>query len=247
MRGLIVLAAMIVSTSVFGQECIRPEWGKCVSFPNGGSHTGMSIQKAKDTGGRHPRSRYLRDQRGGDRRLHVRAIYPRRRAVAERRLGRERRRFLLLQEVRQKQGARWHGLAGDKPHAAHRSAANGTAPGRTLHAVPRAFVHPAQTKKPRQMPGLSRQTNAAAALRLLRPRHALIAERHRADALVDELLHAFTLVGLGRVEVALGVRRDAVHAVELARLASAVAERGDFLEGCRARSRAPARSGRRPA
>ena len=47
MRGLIVFAAMVVSTSVFGQECIRPEWGKCVAFPNGGSHTGMSIQKEK--------------------------------------------------------------------------------------------------------------------------------------------------------------------------------------------------------
>src|ERR1700683_2091372 len=48
MRGLIVLAAIAVSsTSVLGQECIRPEWGKCVSFPNGGSHTGMSIQKEK--------------------------------------------------------------------------------------------------------------------------------------------------------------------------------------------------------
>jgi hypothetical protein len=48
MRGLIVLAAMVVSsTSVFGQECIRPAWGKCVSFPNGGSHTGMSIEKEK--------------------------------------------------------------------------------------------------------------------------------------------------------------------------------------------------------
>jgi hypothetical protein len=47
MRGVIVLAAMVVSSSVFGQECIRPEWGKCVSFPNGGSHTGMSIQKEK--------------------------------------------------------------------------------------------------------------------------------------------------------------------------------------------------------
>jgi hypothetical protein len=48
MRGLIVLAAtMIVSTSVFGQECIRPEWGKCVSFPNGGSHTGVSIEREK--------------------------------------------------------------------------------------------------------------------------------------------------------------------------------------------------------
>ena len=47
MRGLIVFAAMIMSTSVFGQECTRPAWGKCVSFPNGGSHTGMSIQKEK--------------------------------------------------------------------------------------------------------------------------------------------------------------------------------------------------------
>src|SRR6266478_1450251 len=47
MRGFIVLAALMVSSSVFGQECIRPEWGKCVSFPNGGSHTGMSIQKEK--------------------------------------------------------------------------------------------------------------------------------------------------------------------------------------------------------
>jgi hypothetical protein len=48
MRGLIVLAAIAVSsTSVLGQECIRTEWGKCVSFPNGGSHTGMSIQKEK--------------------------------------------------------------------------------------------------------------------------------------------------------------------------------------------------------
>src|SRR5260370_26352540 len=47
MRGLVVLAALMASSSVFGQECIRPAWGKCVSFPNGGSHTGMSIQKEK--------------------------------------------------------------------------------------------------------------------------------------------------------------------------------------------------------
>src|SRR5258705_11367371 len=47
MRGLVVLAALMMSSSVFGQECIRPEWGKCVSFPNGGSHTGTSIQKEK--------------------------------------------------------------------------------------------------------------------------------------------------------------------------------------------------------
>src|SRR5258708_35804187 len=47
MGGFVVLAALMVSWSVFGQECIRPEWGKCVSFPNGGSHTGTSIQKEK--------------------------------------------------------------------------------------------------------------------------------------------------------------------------------------------------------
>jgi len=67
MRGFVVLAALMVSSSVFGQECIRPEWGKCVSFPNGGSHTGTSIQK-KRSRRRSLRSRYLRDQRGGDRR-----------------------------------------------------------------------------------------------------------------------------------------------------------------------------------
>src|SRR5262249_17466775 len=63
-----------------------------------------------------------------------------------------------------------------------------------------------------------------------RPGHALIAARLRLDALVDELLHALTLVGLGRVEVALRIRRDAVHAVELPRLAAAVAERGELLQ-----------------
>src|SRR5712691_599707 len=62
------------------------------------------------------------------------------------------------------------------------------------------------------------------------PEHALIAARHGADAPIDELLHALTLVGFGRVEIALGIGRKAVHAVELARLASAVAERGYFLE-----------------
>src|SRR5689334_16306591 len=47
---------------------------------------------------------------------------------------------------------------------------------------------------------------------------------NRADALVRELLDAFSLVGLRRVDVALRVGRDAVDRVELAGLASAVAE-----------------------
>src|SRR5262245_44123264 len=70
----------------------------------------------------------------------------------------------------------------------------------------------------------------AFALRLPGPEHALVAARHRADAFVDELLHALTLVGLGRVDVALGVRSKAVHAVELARLTSAGAEGSDLFQ-----------------
>src|SRR5215467_4394357 len=49
-------------------------------------------------------------------------------------------------------------------------------------------------------------------------------------ALVYELLNSFSLVRLGRVDVALGVRRDAVHGEPLAGLASAVAELGDDVQ-----------------
>src|SRR4051794_2007044 len=62
------------------------------------------------------------------------------------------------------------------------------------------------------------------------PEDALIAGDHVADALVNEFLDALTLPGLGRVDVTLGVGRDRVHAVELAGLAAAVAERGDLFE-----------------
>src|SRR5712692_1900944 len=68
------------------------------------------------------------------------------------------------------------------------------------------------------------------ALSPLRPEHALIAGQHGPDALVDELLQPFPLPGFGRVDVALGIGRDAVHSVELAGLTSAVAERGHLLE-----------------
>ncbi len=47
MRGVIVMAALLASSSVFGQECIRPKWTECVAFPNGGSHSGVSVQKEK--------------------------------------------------------------------------------------------------------------------------------------------------------------------------------------------------------
>jgi hypothetical protein len=96
MRGLIVLAAIAVSsTSVLGQECIRPEWGKCVSFPNGGSHTGMSIQKEKIQAEVTPGPDICvsnEEEIGG-------YTFAQRHAVAECGLGGECRRFLLLQEV----------------------------------------------------------------------------------------------------------------------------------------------------
>jgi hypothetical protein len=44
MRGLIFFAVMTLGSTAFGQTCLRPHWGACVSFPNGGSHTGVSIQ-----------------------------------------------------------------------------------------------------------------------------------------------------------------------------------------------------------
>src|SRR5712692_5642268 len=63
-----------------------------------------------------------------------------------------------------------------------------------------------------------------------RPQHALAAPWNRAYAFVDEFLHALAFVRLGRVEVALRIGGDAVHAVELAGLAPAVAEVGNFLQ-----------------
>src|SRR6516165_5416642 len=62
------------------------------------------------------------------------------------------------------------------------------------------------------------------------PEHALIGSHHIADALVNEFLQAFSLPGFGRIDVALGIGRDAVHTVELAGLTTAVAERGHLLE-----------------
>src|SRR5258706_2981139 len=75
----------------------------------------------------------------------------------------------------------------------------------------------------------SRTAPASERIFLPRPEHALIAG-DSTYALVDKSLHALALVGLGRIEVALGVCCDAVHAVELAGLAAAVAEIADLLE-----------------
>src|SRR5262249_12773137 len=57
-----------------------------------------------------------------------------------------------------------------------------------------------------------------------RPGYALVAGDHAADALEYELLQAFSFPGFGRVEVTLGIGRDIVQPIELAGLASAVAE-----------------------
>src|SRR5258708_463808 len=65
------------------------------------------------------------------------------------------------------------------------------------------------------------------ALPLLRPNHALILLGHRSHAFIHELLHALAVIRLGGVDVAFGIRRDAVDRVELAGLPAAVAEHGE--------------------
>ena len=61
--------------------------------------------------------------------------------------------------------------------------------------------------------------------RRLGPERALVRRRYPANALEHELLQALALPGFGRIDVAFRVHGDAVHAVELARLAPTVAER----------------------
>lgn len=52
--------------------------------------------------------------------------------------------------------------------------------------------------------------NPALSAPLLRPHHSLLLT-HGRDPLVLELLDPFSFVRLGRIDVALGIRRDAVH------------------------------------
>src|SRR5215208_4580789 len=63
-----------------------------------------------------------------------------------------------------------------------------------------------------------------------RPNDALVGSRHRADAFVRKLLEPLSFVRFRRVDVALRVRRDAVHREELTRLTTAIAEARDDLE-----------------
>src|SRR6266567_3135719 len=64
----------------------------------------------------------------------------------------------------------------------------------------------------------------------LRPQCALVLFRHGSETFVDELLHTLAAVGFGGVYVAFRIGGDAVHGVELAGLASAVAEAGEHLK-----------------
>src|SRR5215467_9863019 len=77
---------------------------------------------------------------------------------------------------------------------------------------------------------LQRDSSCCALAAALGPHGALRGSAdHVAHALVLELLDAFSLEGFGRVDVALRIDRDAVHAVELAGLASAAAKRCQFV------------------
>src|SRR5439155_2093301 len=72
-----------------------------------------------------------------------------------------------------------------------------------------------------------------------RPDHALVLLGDRRESLVDELLHALAFVRLGREQVSFRIGRDAVHRVERAGLAAAVAEAGRLGQPLRAAPATP--------
>src|SRR6266566_6550034 len=63
------------------------------------------------------------------------------------------------------------------------------------------------------------------------PDDALVFFGDRSESLVYEPLHALPAIGFAGIDVALGIRGDAVHAVEFAGLPAAFAERGQELQG----------------
>src|SRR5882762_4879416 len=65
---------------------------------------------------------------------------------------------------------------------------------------------------------------------LFRPQNALFFFRNWSQALVNKFLQALPAISFGRVDVALRIRGDAMHGVELPRLPSAVAETRQDLE-----------------
>src|SRR3569833_2325072 len=64
------------------------------------------------------------------------------------------------------------------------------------------------------------------------PDRALLDQLAELDhPLIGELLHPLTAIGLGGVDVALGIGDDAVHGIELPRLPATAAEPIEFLHG----------------
>ena len=72
--------------------------------------------------------------------------------------------------------------------------------------------------------------NATMMISALRPDYSLILGRDGTQAPVNELLHALSFVGLGRVDIPLRVSGNAVHGEELAGLSAAIAKTGQDLE-----------------
>jgi hypothetical protein len=40
--SIAAVIAIVFGSNTFAQTCLRPKWTECVSFPNGGRHTGIS-------------------------------------------------------------------------------------------------------------------------------------------------------------------------------------------------------------
>src|SRR5579864_8417268 len=83
-------------------------------------------------------------------------------------------------------------------------------------------------RRPRSITG--DKIAGATSLGVFRPEHALILLSDWAHSLVDELLDALPAIRFGGIDIALRIGGDAVHGVELAGLAAAIAETGQHLE-----------------
>src|SRR3954471_22765466 len=95
--------------------------------------------------------------------------------------------------------------------------------GQRLFVTHRVRNLPLQERRPGTYPTIFDALTSIGWL-LYRPGHRRVDGRDGADPLVDELLQALAGVSLGRVDVPLGVRGDAVHTEEHAGLPTAIAE-----------------------
>src|SRR5262245_54500031 len=144
---------------------------------------------------------------------------------------------MLLRQTQSSRGARLEGCDGPMVggpmvrDAAHEAAETGLDPkiAAPHHETERDRMC-AKKRAPAVRPGLNQWTWDSSAA--LRPDRTLLGSAHDlTHALVVELLNAFSFECLGRVDVALGIDRDAMHAIELAGLASATAERCQLGHG----------------